>query len=186
MKWIACILFSTCLLAQPSIVSLAPSFGSGAAQLFTAVYSHPAGASALTQVYLLINSSLSPVSGCFLRYDQHNFYLLSDSGNAWLGPLAPGAGSTIQNAQCTLYGLQTTASANGAALTIGYALSLSSPGNLYLYEDGTMDTSATIIARLNEADAQFSANNKQIDDFLAAHAQAPAPAPSPAPPAPGA
>jgi hypothetical protein len=76
--------------------------------------------------YLVINKALSFTSSCSPRYVQatNQLFLMNDAGTAWLGPITPGSGATLQNAQCVLDGATSSASITGANLTVNYGLKL--------------------------------------------------------------
>ena len=64
----------------PGAVSVSPAFGSGDANLITAVFSHPGGWSSLGVVNLLVNSALDGRNACYLAYDvpSNRIYLVQD------------------------------------------------------------------------------------------------------------
>jgi hypothetical protein len=109
----------------PSVVSVTPSSGSGASQTFHATYSSSAGASALNQLYLLFDNAVSFSLSCTIRYDaQANaLWLMNDAGNAWQGPLTPGAAGTLANSRCTISGTGASATPSGNNLTLNVPVS---------------------------------------------------------------
>src|SRR4029077_53633 len=52
----------------PTLVSVAPSSGSGSSQTFSFVYSDVKGYASITSLLTIINSSLSGSAGCYLLY----------------------------------------------------------------------------------------------------------------------
>jgi subtilase family serine protease len=124
--------------AAPTVVSVSPSSGSGSTQTFTAVYSDSAGASTLSNVRLLFNTSVNGVSACYLTYypASNSLYLENNADNGTVGPLTPGSSSSISNSQCTLNGSGTTVTFSGSKLTVAYALTFtttfSGQKNVYL------------------------------------------------------
>src|SRR5205085_11744084 len=64
----------------PFTVSVSPSFGSGNTATFTAQYFHSGGATNLTIVSLLINTSATPDFGCYITYTRSSnvFTLFND------------------------------------------------------------------------------------------------------------
>ena len=121
----------------PTVVSVTPNAGSGAAQTFTAVYSDPNGAADLATVRLLFNSGVSGAHGCYVTYypATNLLYLENDGGNAALAGIAPGSAGSASNSQCTLSGTGSSYSASGNTATLNLALTFTStlPENTYLY-----------------------------------------------------
>jgi hypothetical protein len=98
----------------PSTVSVTPSSGSGNAVTFTAVYSHPAGAAAITAAALLVNDSISPNLACFVSFKAGlNQIILADD-------IATTSGGV--NSQCTLNGSGSGAVLSGTTLTLTVSL----------------------------------------------------------------
>jgi hypothetical protein len=123
--WIALGTWSVTTANQPpQAVSVGPSSGSGSSQTFSLVYSDPYGASDLSIVLALINSTLSGSAACDLTIDPVHGYvwLLNDGATAWLGPVTPGAAGTVQNSQCTVSGPGSSLSRSGNTLTANIAL----------------------------------------------------------------
>jgi hypothetical protein len=104
-------------------VSVTPSAGSGATQLFAFQFSDEAGANDLTSVSVLFNSSASTAAACSVTYDRprNALFLLTDSGQQPAGSIAPGNG-TQQNLQCILHGAGSTVVLSGQTLTLNLAL----------------------------------------------------------------
>ena len=113
--------------SPPQLLGVAPGSGSGTSQAFTVRVSDALGASDVTTVSLLINSSTATAAACAVAYDRasNTFALLTDSGAAPPGTIAPGGGSQ-QNSQCTLSGAGSSAALSGNALTLTVALTFSS------------------------------------------------------------
>ena len=103
----------------PSTVSVTPSSGSGNTVTFTAVYSHPAGAAALTGAAILVNSTVSTSFACYVTYNPglNQFALADDNGTTFGGV----------NSQCTLNGAVSTAVFSGTTLTLTISLIFQSP-----------------------------------------------------------
>jgi hypothetical protein len=120
--------------------SVTPSSGSVANQSFALQYSDTAGAASLQLAYAYFNSTLASSAGnsCFLYYDvaANQIKLLNDAGAAWM-TAAPGAATTLQNAQCSLNVATTTVSMNGNTLTLNLAMTFkptfAGAKNIYLY-----------------------------------------------------
>jgi len=111
----------------PSVVSVSPSSGSGSAVTFTAQYSDPGGAPALTNVALLVNTSASTSYGCYVSYLPSSglFTLASDTATTST-TVVPGGGSAA-NDQCTLNGTGSSVNLSGQTLTIAVSLTFA-PG----------------------------------------------------------
>jgi hypothetical protein len=108
----------------PSPISVVPYFGTGSAQTFTATYTDPHGASAITQALLSIQATAGiTASQCIMRYDPGpgNLYLKADDGVALLGPIAAGGLDTLSNSQCVLSG-GSNGTASGNNLSVNFAV----------------------------------------------------------------
>ena len=105
---VADLVFSFGLMAQPTPVSVSPSNGNGQTQEFTATVTDPLGASSITYIDLLINTSLDGQNACWLYFDHASkqAYLAGDSG--W--------GSS--NTHCSASLVSTTDSGNNATFTV--------------------------------------------------------------------
>jgi hypothetical protein len=122
--------------AQVQTVSVTPSAGNGSSQTFTFLYTDTAGATGLTSVSVLINSSLATAAACSVTYTRASnaLALLTDSGAQPASPMTPGSGSQT-NSQCTLSGSGSSASTTGTVLTLTLALTFQSAfaGNKNVY-----------------------------------------------------
>lgn len=122
----------------PSVVSVSPSSGSGNTVTFTAQYSDPAGATALQNVSLLVNTSASTNYACYITYNvsSNTFSLADDVATAGSMTVVPNGGSA-QNDQCTLIGTGSavTTSGNTLNMTVQLAFQTSFAGSqtVYLY-----------------------------------------------------
>src|SRR5207247_10252404 len=107
----------------PTAVSVTPS-GSGSSQTFSFVFSDPNGFTDLSTNYLGFNSTFTFAGGCFAYYDRgaNAVWLLNDAANGWLGPVSHGAATGLQNSQCTLNAVGSSASGLGNNLTVNVAL----------------------------------------------------------------
>jgi hypothetical protein len=108
----------------PTAGPLSPASGSGTSQTFSAPFTNPGGAAAFTSAYLLINAGFDARSSCYIQYlpSVNTLYLLNDAASAWLGPITPGSGSTLQNNQCILSGTGSSIASVGNTLTVNTAL----------------------------------------------------------------
>lgn len=79
----------------PAVVSVTPPSGSGNAPVFTATFSDPGGATALTTLSLLVSASASTNFACYVSYDRaaNLFSLANDNPATGSQTVAPG-GST--------------------------------------------------------------------------------------------
>ncbi len=90
---------------------------------FTAQFSHPAGATSLTSVGLLVNSTASVDFACYVTYTvaSNLFALVNNVASSGSTSVLPGGGSA-QNDQCSLVGAGSSASISGTNLTLTVAL----------------------------------------------------------------
>jgi hypothetical protein len=121
----------------PSVISVSPSSGNGAAVTFTAQYSDATSPNLLTNVALLISTSASTTSACYVSYSPTSglFSLASDNATTST-TVVPGGGSAL-NDQCTLNGTGSSAAIQGLTLTVTVSLTFA-PGfagnqSVYLY-----------------------------------------------------
>jgi YVTN family beta-propeller protein len=132
----------TPIAGPPTVVSLAPSSGSGTMQAFTAVYSDPAGTADLVSVRILFNTAISAANGCYVYYypGTNLLYLENNAGSGLTAGIAPGSSSTVSNSQCTLAGTGSsyTPSGNDATLVVALTFSGTFTGskNVYLMAVG--------------------------------------------------
>ena len=106
-------------------VSVTPASGSGSSQTFGFVFSDPQGYAAISTVSVIINSSLTGASGCYLLYYRASnvLYLANDASTAWLTPVTLGQSGSAQNSHCTVNAASSSASGSGNNLTVNLALS---------------------------------------------------------------
>ena len=86
----------------PSAVGVTPNSGSGASQTFSFQFSDSSGASDLTTVSVLINSSTSTTNACSVTYTRaaNTLMLLTDAGAAPGGRLPRGAAASRIRSAC--------------------------------------------------------------------------------------
>ena len=110
--------------ALPVAVSVTPSSGSGASQVFAFAFSDSSGYAAISSVSILVNGSLAEAGGCYLIYyrSANMLYLANDDGTAWLSPIVPGSSGSVQNSQCTLQASGSSVSGSGNDLTVRLSL----------------------------------------------------------------
>jgi len=131
----------------PAAVSVTPASGSGSSQTFGFAFSDPAGYSTIVSAQLLINNPMTTSGGCYLLYYRPNnaIYLTNDAGTAWQTPVTLGQSGTLQNSQCSVNTLSSSASGSGNNLTVNLALTFkagfSGTKNIYMeVYDGTGDS----------------------------------------------
>jgi hypothetical protein len=108
----------------PTNVSVSPASGTGATQLFSFLYSDPAGSANINYVDILFNTQLAAPSSCFVQYTRatNSLTLVLDSGDGYVGFAQLGSPGTLSNSQCTLDAGASTVSAAGNNLTVNLAL----------------------------------------------------------------
>jgi hypothetical protein len=114
----------------PAVLPVSPSSGSGTSQSFLVTVQYPNGASLITYVYVLINSSLTGANSCFIEYNRsaNTIRLVDDSGLQWPTPVLLGTGSPMSNSQCTLNPALASSSSIGNNLSISLPLTFASSG----------------------------------------------------------
>jgi hypothetical protein len=114
----------------PSAVSVSPSSGSGASQLFTFVSSDPSGYTAITtQQFLFTGTTFSFSSACYVFLNRATglLYLTNDGGTAWQNPVSFSQGGVVQNSQCSLNASASSMSGSGSTLTVNISLTFFQP-----------------------------------------------------------
>ena len=130
--------------SPPSTDSVTPSGGSGSPQTFQfTFFSDANGFQQIGWTYMLFNSQLNQTNGCFLQYNHpyDTLWLRNDADTTWLGPLLLGSPGTLENSQCSVDSGLSSASGNGATLTVDLALSFKAAfvgtKNVYMYAADT-------------------------------------------------
>ena len=85
-------------------VSVTPNSGSGSTRSFAFQFYDPAGATNISTTSMIIGTSLSGVTSCYLFYARatNAIYLANDAGSAWLTPVVLGTAASVQNNQCSI------------------------------------------------------------------------------------
>jgi hypothetical protein len=128
-------------LGPPTVVSLAPSSGSGTTQTFTGMYADPNGAGDLAMVRMLFNTAVSGPHSCYVFYypSSNLLYLENDADTGLTAGIAPGSTGQVSNSQCTLAGTGSSTTVSGSNLTLNAALTFKSTfvgqKNVYLRAD---------------------------------------------------
>lgn len=118
-------------------LSVSPAQGIGRALAVTVVYTSPAGP-ALEWLEFLANATLEGKNGCRVYYNRslNLFDLYNDSQTGAVGPVVPGASTTIENGQCVLDAFRSSAVVSGSSVTLMISLTFKSdfigPKNLYV------------------------------------------------------
>jgi hypothetical protein len=107
----------------PSVVSLSPVSGTGNTVIYTAQYSHPAGATALTTVSLLVSTAASTDIACYVTYSKATGQFVLFNDFAATGSTVVPAGGIAQNSQCILNGSGSSVSLSGTTLTMTLSIS---------------------------------------------------------------
>jgi Beta-propeller repeat len=111
----------------PAVISLSPTFGSGASVTFTIQLADANGANTVDSMQMLISAGFTGISSCHLAYvPQTNlFFLLNNNATAWLGGLPPGSTQIIQNGQCALTVQSATVVKLGNTITLTFPMTFS-------------------------------------------------------------
>jgi photosystem II stability/assembly factor-like uncharacterized protein len=109
---------------RPSVLSMQPNLGYGAAQSFTYQFLDPNGYSEISSAYMNFESSPYTNPACDVYVANSNvpfFNLLSDDGKTYAGTTgAPN--TTVHNGQCTLDVSASSATGSGNILTVTISL----------------------------------------------------------------
>ena len=126
-----------------SPASVSPGSGNGLIQTFTLTYDDPNGYADLTNVSVLINSSLDGIGACWVAFAPATafsgyLYLVDDAGDGGYAsgsPLALPSSDSLHNSQCTISGTGSSVSASGNTLTLTLAITFASSfsGNKVFY-----------------------------------------------------
>jgi hypothetical protein len=106
-------------------VSVTPSSGTGSSQTFAFVFSDPQGYTAISNVSVIFNSSLTGNGACYLLYYRGSnvLYMANDASTGWLPPVVLGQSGSVQNSHCTVNAAGSSALGSGNNLTMNLALS---------------------------------------------------------------
>jgi len=121
----------------PAPVSVTPGSGNSASQTFTFIFTDPTGFADLDVLNILINSALNGNQSCYLAYSRpaNVLYLVNNAGNALLPGMVMNGSGSVNNSQCSVNGVGS--SAVGAANTLTLTLNMSFPpayaGNKIVY-----------------------------------------------------
>jgi hypothetical protein len=87
-------------------VSVTPNGGTSASATFQYTFSSQNGVGDIKTLFLQTATISAYPSSCGMMYDAiHNqLFLVKDDASGWLGPITPGAATTLSNSQCTVGG----------------------------------------------------------------------------------
>jgi len=125
----------------PSLVSVVPASTVASTQTFTIRARDLNGYADINRFYFLVNANTSiPAGSCHGFYDRasNSLFLYNDALSALTGPLTLGAVGTLQNSQCMLHGLTSSATASGADVVLNLTITLrgayaTGAWNLYIW-----------------------------------------------------
>jgi hypothetical protein len=126
----------------PAPVSVSATYGSGNAGVFVFTFSDPSGYQNLTVLNVLIRDVLDGRHACYVAFTPNgqssgSVFLVDDAGDAggpFSGMVIPG-NSAVNNSQCSISGVGTTASGsgNGFTLTLPITFTPGFSGNKVVY-----------------------------------------------------
>jgi hypothetical protein len=122
----------------PSTVSAAPSGGIGATQIFSLVFSDPAGGVNISSAQIDINASLTAANACYFYYSRPgNTIQLANNAGSFGATSTLGIPGTQQNSQCILDAGASSVSIAGNTLTLTLAITFKQPAysgtkNIYM------------------------------------------------------
>lgn len=132
--------------SAPTAVSVSPSAppqNPSSTQSFTWTVSAPGGASNLSHVFALFNTtSSSTANACYIHYDaSSNLVFLADNASTtWLGGFAPSSSNSASNSQCAISGTGSTLNPTRSGAQLGLTLNVtfqsaafSGSKNQYMY-----------------------------------------------------
>jgi hypothetical protein len=114
-------------------VSVAPSSGTGTAQVFTATYQDPKGGSHIAKAALSVMASNVRPGGrsgwsmnqCLLRFDlaRNAIWLVPNMGGTWgYHSIVAGSSSELSNSQCTVMASGSSAHTHGNMITVSFEI----------------------------------------------------------------
>jgi hypothetical protein len=129
----------------PSIVSITPASGSGTTQTFAATVSDTGGGSNINSVFMLFNTTLSGVNGCYLEYyvATNVIELKNDSNTALVGSITPGTNTQLSNHSCTVSGVGSSYVVTGSNATLSLAVTFAGTNRVLSFLDTSDKSGAT-------------------------------------------
>ena len=121
----------------PQAVDVTPGGGTGTSQTLTFTFSDTDGYQDLNVMNVLIRDFLDGDHACYLAYSRplNVLYLVNDSGTALLPGLTLNGSGSINNSQCGVSGIGSSAEGNGSILTLTLNMTFSGSfaGNKVIY-----------------------------------------------------
>ena len=86
--------------------------------------SDPNGVQDISEVYMLLNSSLNRCCGCYIRYNRaaNSLSLWNEKAGVWHGPLSMGARRSVTNDRCEIVGKNSSVRVEDKALVVEVGL----------------------------------------------------------------
>jgi hypothetical protein len=108
----------------PRALAVSPNVGARLEQQFRFQYMDPDGADHLAWVQMIVNSAQTGAKACYINYDVENrrISLAGDSGQEWPIAAPLGTAQLMENSQCALDLLRSSAKKNGMDLIVTLSL----------------------------------------------------------------
>jgi len=106
--------------AAPQIGAMSPMSGEGRSQVFRFVASHPAGATAINDLQVLIDEKMSSGSAaCWVDVNSlKSVAVRKEDGSDWLPSVRIGSAETAVNSKCSIDASAVKVETNGNELTV--------------------------------------------------------------------
>ena len=102
----------------PAAVSVSPASGSGLSPTFTFQFSHPGGYAMVAAAAIRVAGTDGQDCTLYYTFPSSTLLLFNDTDTAWIGPVTPGSGSSLQNSRCSINVSGVTAKGSGTILTV--------------------------------------------------------------------
>jgi hypothetical protein len=108
----------------PRALAVSPDTGAGLDQQFHLKYTDPDGADHIAWIQLIVNSVLNGTKACYINYNVENLQisLAKDSGQDWPVAARLGTMQVMENSQCALAVLRSSAKMDGTDLIVTISL----------------------------------------------------------------
>jgi len=142
--------------AAPQPPTIIPSFGASIPNTaFNIKVTYPDSDTWLNlqNVYLLVNTSVTPTNCLYVYYSQNNnkLYLRNDANTSWLGGYVPGAANVIENSYVKLNCLTTTINGSGNNLIVTWSI---------VFKNTFLGAKNTYLSASDDTGASFSLAQK--------------------------
>jgi hypothetical protein len=142
--------------SAPQPPTVIPSFGASipnTAFNINVTYPDPDTWLNLQNVYLLVNTSVTPANCLYVYYSQNNnkLYLRNDANTSWLGGYVPGAANVIENSYVKLNCSTTTINCSGNNLIVTWSI---------VFKNTFLGAKNTYLSALDDTGASFSLAQK--------------------------